>query len=203
VCLPSSFSCSYLGRRVGRVHLISSHFRLATITHNLLKVSLGPTVATSLCNILIKHSIVDRLSSFMFYRHLENLCPAAFAVLAEVVTFKILGDLICYVHALHTYLVEECTLAAFAGNWLECLGDLAWYGMAVATMAGAVSQLGAGAGAGLSESNLVAISRAAHDLASRNPSQQKEMGDGADDDGNIRSLSDESAGRGSRGSRAR
>jgi hypothetical protein len=84
--------------------------------HNLLKISLGPTVATSLCNIPIKHSIHDQLSSITFYRHLENLCPAAFAVLADAVTFKILGDLICYAHAFYTYLVEECTLAAFAGN---------------------------------------------------------------------------------------
>jgi protein SMG6 len=192
--------------------LISSYLRhrLADMMHNLLEVSLDPSVPASLRNIPVKYNIINRLWSIAFYRHLENLRRAAFAVPADAVAFELLQEFICYAYTFYTYLVEERTLEAFSGNWLECLGDLARYRMAVAAMAGAVAS-SPGAGAGSSGRSLAAISRAAADLASPSPSavagakspnpsqlpsvsQQKEMGGGEEDDGSMRSLSDKPVG---------
>jgi protein SMG6 len=200
-------------RGVGSAHLISSDSTLAGVMQNLLDASLDLSVATSLRNISVKYNIINRLWSIVFYRHLENLRRAAFAVPAHAVAFQLLQESIGYAYTSCTSSVEERTLEALAGNWLRYIGDLAWYRMAVATMAGTVSPLGACAGAGLDGRSLVAILRAAADLTSPsllatgakspNPSQlpsvsqQREVGDSAEDhDGSIRSVSDELVGHG-------
>ena len=45
-----------------------------------------------------------------------------------------LQDFIYYAYIFYTGLLEEPTLVSFKSGWLEALGDLAWYWMAVAAM---------------------------------------------------------------------
>ena len=45
-----------------------------------------------------------------------------------------LQDFIYYAYIFYTGLLEEPTLVSFKSGWLEALGDLAWYRMAVAAM---------------------------------------------------------------------
>ena len=45
-----------------------------------------------------------------------------------------LQDFIYYAYIFYTGLLEDPTLVSFKSEWLESLGDLAWYQMAVAAM---------------------------------------------------------------------
>ncbi|KAG0705195.1 hypothetical protein DFH29DRAFT_908006, partial [Suillus ampliporus] len=91
--------------------LISDHKRLAEMMHNLMEISLAPSVPASLRNIPGKRA---SFSSPLALEHLQ--------------------DFIYYAYTFYTGLLEEPTLRSFRSGWLEALGDLARYRMAVAAM---------------------------------------------------------------------
>lgn len=107
--------------------------RLAEMMHNLLEISLAPSVPASLRNIPEKYNIIPRLWTNSFHKLLEGLRRSSCAC-ADAVAFEHLQDFIYYAYSFYTGLLEERTLDAFKSNWIEALGDLARYGMAVAAM---------------------------------------------------------------------
>ncbi|KAF9050675.1 hypothetical protein BDZ89DRAFT_1057118 [Hymenopellis radicata] len=85
---------------------LEDHKSLVENIHNLLEISLAPSLLESL-----------RRASFSSPLALEHL-----------------QDFIYYAYTFYTGLLEEPNLATFKSGWLEALGDLARYRMAVAAM---------------------------------------------------------------------
>ncbi|KAK7043684.1 hypothetical protein VNI00_008295 [Paramarasmius palmivorus] len=113
------------------VRQIEDHKKLVETIHNLLEISLAPSVPASLRNIPTKYNIVVRLWTFGFHKLLENLRRASFS---SPLALEHLQDFIYYAYTFYTGLLEEPPLAAFKSGWLEALGDLARYRMMVAAM---------------------------------------------------------------------
>ncbi|KAJ6547339.1 hypothetical protein B0H19DRAFT_1075225 [Mycena capillaripes] len=88
-------------------------------------------VPASLRNIPTKYNIITRLWTFAFYKLLESLRRASFT---SALALEHLQDFIYYAYTFYTGLLEEPTLNPFKSGWLEALGDLARYKMAVAAM---------------------------------------------------------------------
>src|SRR5882762_3707621 len=99
--------------------------------HNLLEISLAPSVPASLRNIPTKYNIIIRLWTHAFHKLLESLRRASFS---SFLALEHLQDFIYYAYTFYTGLLEEQTLRTFRSGWLEALGDLARYRMAVAAM---------------------------------------------------------------------
>ncbi|KAM6500746.1 hypothetical protein JOM56_003760 [Amanita muscaria] len=111
---------------------VADHKKLADIIHELLLISLAPTVPASLRQIPTKYNIIVRLWTFAFHRLLESLRRASFT---SPVALEHLQDFIYYAYTFYTSLLEnETTLKDFKTGWLEALGDLARYRMAVAAI---------------------------------------------------------------------
>ena len=104
---------------------------LAENIHNLLEISLSPSVPPSLQIIPTKYNIIVRLWTYAFHKLLESLRRAAFA---SPLALEHLQDFIYYAYIFYTELLEDPTLVSSKSGWLEALGDLAWYRMAVAAM---------------------------------------------------------------------
>ncbi|KAJ7172704.1 hypothetical protein C8R46DRAFT_1086975 [Mycena filopes] len=119
---------------------IEDHKELAEIIHNLLEISLAPSVPASLRNIPTKYNIITRLWTFAFHKLLESLRRASFT---SALALEHLQDFIYYAYTFYTGLLEEPTLNPFKSGWLEALGDLARYKMAVAAMVVGASDSGA------------------------------------------------------------
>ncbi|KAF8448043.1 hypothetical protein L210DRAFT_3441767 [Boletus edulis BED1] len=111
--------------------LISDHKQLADMMHNLMEISLAPSVPASLRVIPTKYNIIIRLWTHAFHRLLEALRRASFA---SPLALEHLQDFIYFAYTFYTGLLEEPTLKSFRAGWLEALGDLARYRMAVAAM---------------------------------------------------------------------
>ncbi|KAG6372133.1 hypothetical protein JVT61DRAFT_7917 [Boletus reticuloceps] len=107
--------------------LISDHKQLADMMHNLMEISLAPSVPTSLRVIPTK---CIRLWTHAFHRLLEALRHASFA---SPLALEHLQDFIYFAYTFYTGLLEEPTLKSFRAGWLEALG-VARYRMAVAAM---------------------------------------------------------------------
>ncbi|KAF5365760.1 hypothetical protein D9758_003172 [Tetrapyrgos nigripes] len=126
---------------------IDDHKKLVETIHNMLELSLAPSVPASLRNIPTKYNIIGRLWLFGFQRLLESLRQAS---LSSSLALEHLQDFIYYAYTFYTGLLEEPPLAAFKSNWLEALGDLARYMMAVAAMVTG----GIGSGSALTAANV-------------------------------------------------
>jgi len=113
----------------------------------MLEISLAPSVPASLRNIPTKYNIIGRLWLFGFQKLLESLRQAS---LTSPLALEHLQDFIYYAYTFYTGLLEEPPLATFRTNWLEALGDLARYMMAVAAMVTG----GVGSGSALTTANL-------------------------------------------------
>lgn len=111
--------------------LLIPHSRLADMMHNLMEISLAPSVPASLRVIPTKYNIIIRLWTHAFHKLLEALRRASFA---SPLALEHLQDFIYFAYTFYTGLLEEPTLKSFRAGWLEALGDLARYRMAVAAM---------------------------------------------------------------------
>ncbi|KAG2345689.1 hypothetical protein BDR05DRAFT_998300 [Suillus weaverae] len=109
----------------------SDHKRLAEMMHNLMEISLTPSVPASLHVILSKYNIIICLWTHTFHKLLEALRRALFS---SPLALEHLQDFIYYAYTFYTRLLEEPTLRSFRPGWLEALGNLACYHMAVAAM---------------------------------------------------------------------
>ncbi|TFK42921.1 hypothetical protein BDQ12DRAFT_299349 [Crucibulum laeve] len=113
---------------------ITDHKELAEVIHTLLEISLAPSVPASLRNIPTKYNMIVRLWTYAFHKLLESLRRASFS---SPLALEHLQDFIYYAYTFYTGLLEEPTLDSFKSGWLEALGDLARYRMAVAAMVNA------------------------------------------------------------------
>ncbi|TFY71744.1 hypothetical protein EVG20_g1267 [Dentipellis fragilis] len=118
--------------------MIDDHKQLAEMMRNLLEISLAHGVPTSLRNIPQKYNIIIRLWTHAFHRILENLRRSSFS---SKIALEHLQDFIYYAYTFYTGLLEERTLEDYRAAWLEALGDLARYRMAVAAMVTAPAPL--------------------------------------------------------------
>lgn len=105
--------------------------RLVEYIHNMLEISLSPSVPASLRNIPTKYNIIMRLWVTGFNKILQSLQRAC---LESPLAMEHLQEFIYYAYTFYTGLYEEHHLDAFRQNWLEALGDLARYRMAVAAI---------------------------------------------------------------------
>ncbi|KDR73471.1 hypothetical protein GALMADRAFT_71996 [Galerina marginata CBS 339.88] len=110
---------------------IRDHRELAENIHNLLQISLAPSLPASLRNIPTKYNIIVRLWTYAFHKILESLRRASFT---SALALEHLQDFVYYAYGFYTVLLEEPILSTFKSGWLEALGDLARYRMAVAAM---------------------------------------------------------------------
>ncbi|KAJ3767486.1 hypothetical protein FB446DRAFT_327400 [Lentinula raphanica] len=110
---------------------IEDHKRLADYIHNMLEISRSPSVPASLHNIPMKYNIIMRLWLTGFNKILQSLQRAC---LGSPIAMEFLQEFIIYAYTFYTGLLEEEHLLDYRSNWLEALGDLARYRMAVAVM---------------------------------------------------------------------
>ncbi|KAH9951368.1 hypothetical protein B0H21DRAFT_718709 [Amylocystis lapponica] len=114
--------------------LITDHKDLAEKMHNLLTLTLAPSVPASLRNIPSKYNLIIRLWTHAFYRLLESLRRAARPPATSPIALEHLQDFIYYAYTFYTGLLEERNLAPYRAGWVEALGDLARYRMIVSAM---------------------------------------------------------------------
>ncbi|QRW01731.1 Est1 DNA/RNA-binding domain protein [Ceratobasidium sp. AG-Ba] len=109
---------------------VKDHKDLVEANHALLRMSFTPSVPLTIQAIPIKYNIPARLWSNGFYRLLEALRHAS---AKSPAAFEHLNDYIYYAYGFYSCLFEEDFLEKFRPAWIEALGDLARYRMAVAT----------------------------------------------------------------------
>lgn len=111
--------------------LVAMHKELADCHYNFLKLALDPKVPPGLRPLPVKYNIPVRLWQVAFHTILERL---RFAWMAhDPVALDFLMDLIYDAYQFYTELLEDQMMSSFRTAWIEALGDLARYRMAVAT----------------------------------------------------------------------
>lgn len=111
--------------------LVSLHKKLANLHHDFLNFALDPTGPAGLRGLPIKYNIPVRLWQTGFHLILERL---RFAWMSHnPAALDLLTDFIYDAYQFYTELLEDQTLSSFRTAWIEALGDLARYRMAVAS----------------------------------------------------------------------
>ncbi|KAI0085483.1 hypothetical protein BDY19DRAFT_966394 [Irpex rosettiformis] len=117
--------------------LVAKHKELSEAIHDLLTLTMAPSIPTSLRHIPTKYGLVGRMWKTAFYHLLETLRRAASSCPPEAeenVALEHLVSFIYYAYTFYSGLLDELNLAPFVGNWVESLGDLARYRSAVAQL---------------------------------------------------------------------
>ncbi|KAL1405375.1 hypothetical protein Q8F55_009006 [Vanrija albida] len=111
--------------------LVSMHKKLANLHHDFLNFALDPTGPAGLRGLPVKYNIPVRLWQTGFHLILERL---RFAWMSHnPAALDLLTDFIYDAYQFYTELLEDQTLSSFRTAWIEALGDLARYRMAVAS----------------------------------------------------------------------
>ena len=97
--------------------------------HNLLRLTLAHNVPVALKAVPEKYNLIMRLWLHSFHRPLENLRRCAFN--NSIVALENLQDFLYYAYTFYSCIFEEETLSVYRSSWVESLGDLARYRMAV------------------------------------------------------------------------
>jgi len=97
--------------------------------HNLLRLTLAHNVPVSLRAVPEKYNLIMRLWLHGFHHLLKNLRRCAFNNL--IVALEHLQDFIYYTYTFYSCLFEEDNLSFYQSSWVESLGNLARYQMAV------------------------------------------------------------------------
>ena len=100
--------------------------------HNLLRLTLAHNVPVSLRTVPDKYNLIMRLWLNGFHRPLENLRRCAFN--NSIVALEHLQDFIYHAYTFYSCLFEEENLSLYRSSWVESLGDLARYRMAVSEL---------------------------------------------------------------------
>ncbi|KAI0319819.1 hypothetical protein OF83DRAFT_1169880 [Amylostereum chailletii] len=108
--------------------MVRDHKELAELMSWLLEESTAPIHPVSMCSIPVKYNIVARLWCHAFNRLLEKLRVAA---QASKLALEHLQSFINYAYIYYTILYEHPFLDSFKSHWLESLGSLARYRLAV------------------------------------------------------------------------
>ena len=111
--------------------------------HNLLQLTLALNVPASLRNIPTKYNINIRLWTHAFNKPLEALRRASFQ---SNIALEHLQDFMIYAYTFYSMRLEDQVLEGSRASWLEALGDLARYRMAIAAMTTPANSVAAGEG---------------------------------------------------------
>ncbi|KAI0718812.1 hypothetical protein C8T65DRAFT_762042 [Cerioporus squamosus] len=114
--------------------LVLEHQQLAESIREKLALTLAPTVPASLKKIPQKYNLIIRLWSHAFYHLLESLRHAARPSTSSPVALEYLQQFLNYAYVFYGGLIEERNFAQYRGAFLEALGDLARYWMAVSAL---------------------------------------------------------------------
>ncbi|KAI0371731.1 hypothetical protein BV20DRAFT_978724 [Pilatotrama ljubarskyi] len=114
--------------------LVSDHQALAESIREMLALTLAPTVPASLKNIPQKYNLIIRLWSHAFYCLLESLRHAARPPTTSPVALEYLQQFLNYAYVFYGGLIEERNFSQYRGAFLEALGDLSRYWMAVSAL---------------------------------------------------------------------
>lgn len=105
--------------------------RLADLHHEFLVRVFDPLVPSSLHQLTVRYNIPSRLWQSGFHLILERLRLAWQS--GQSTALDLLTDLVYDAYKFYTDLLEDQSLANFRTAWIEALGDLARYRMAIAT----------------------------------------------------------------------
>ncbi|TIB71831.1 hypothetical protein E3Q23_03635 [Wallemia mellicola] len=120
------------------IRLVNKHKALADAYHNFLATSLAPHTPTSLHALPQKYNIPTRLWQNAFHGLLEKM-RSSLNPNNPNNTLDHLSDFVYHAYAFYTNLLEEPVLSPFKASWIEALGDLARYRMAVSSIESANS----------------------------------------------------------------
>jgi len=127
--------------------------------HNLLRLTLAHNVPVSLRAVPEKYNLIMRLWLHGFHRPLENLRRCAFN--NSIVALEHLQDFIYYAYTFYSCLFEEENLSFYRSSWVESLGDLARYRMAVSELVTSKTSYSAS----LTQSAVSQVANASDDVA--------------------------------------
>lgn len=133
----------------GWVELCSRHMKLAHAHHDFLTASLDPRLPASLHSLPVKYNIAARLWQNSFHLLIERMRTTWLAPSTTLSrdgqqigpqvdgstsarALEHLTDYILDAYQFYTTLLDEQVLSTFRSAWIEALGDLARYRMAVA-----------------------------------------------------------------------
>ncbi|KAG8735173.1 hypothetical protein FRC10_010905 [Ceratobasidium sp. 414] len=125
---PSNSANAIYGQDV-RPWRVKDHKDPVEANHALRHITLSPSAPLTIQAIPMKYNIPAHLWSVGFYRLLESLRHAS---AKSPAAFEHLNDYIYYAYGFYLCLFEEEFLERFRPAWIEALGDLARYRMAVA-----------------------------------------------------------------------
>ncbi|KAG8969236.1 hypothetical protein FRC03_003761 [Tulasnella sp. 419] len=108
--------------------LVAAHKTLAELDHQFLSLSLNPRVPASFQSFPKKYNIPVRMWSKVFQRLIASLRRASYT---SATAQEHLISFTYYGYAFYSNLLEEEPLSEFRDQWMEALGDLSRYQMAV------------------------------------------------------------------------
>jgi protein SMG6 len=108
--------------------LITVACSLSELMLCLLEISLAPGGSASLRNIPKNYNIIIRLWTNCFYRLLDNLRQCS---INSRIASEYLQEFTYYAYTFYTALLERETFSDYRPGWLEALGDLARYRIAI------------------------------------------------------------------------
>ena len=109
----------------------STDNRLSDLHHEFLVRVFDPLVPSSLHQLTVRYNIPSRLWQSGFHLILERLRHAWMS--NQPAALDLLTDLVYDAYKFYTDLLEDQTLVNFRTAWIEALGDLARYRMAIAS----------------------------------------------------------------------
>ncbi|KAL7421588.1 hypothetical protein Q5752_003357 [Cryptotrichosporon argae] len=113
--------------------LVAMHKELAEHHHEFLKIAFDPTFPSGLRVLPVKYNIPVRLWQSAFHLVLERL--RFLWTTKNPIALDLLTDCILDAYRFYTELYDDPLLGSFRTAWIEALGDIARYRMAVASVA--------------------------------------------------------------------
>lgn len=123
------------------VSMVRSDDRLSDLHHLFLVRVFDPLVPSTFQQLAVKYNIPSRLWQVSFHLILERLRHAWMT--SQPAALDLLTDLVYDAYKFYTDLLEDQALSNFRTAWIEALGDLARYRMAIASHVGESSRTAA------------------------------------------------------------
>ncbi|SCZ89300.1 BZ3500_MvSof-1268-A1-R1_Chr9g10361 [Microbotryum saponariae] len=168
------------------VKLASGHKQLADAHYSFLQMALDPHLPASLHSLPQKYNIPTRLWQTAFHQLLERMRHAVLASPpsssntpssnTEANVMEHLVEFIQYAYGYYSQLFEDPTVSAFRSAWIEQLGDLARYRMAVAGLASRVSAAAAQSSANTNGTSLTLPASPKFDSSDARPIEVASIG---------------------------
>lgn len=129
--LPPRVPHSTAAQTAAWIDLIQKHKTLADLHHEFLVRVFDPLVPSSLHQLTVRYNIPSRLWQVGFHLILERLRHAWMT--GQPAALDLLTDFLYDAYKFYTDVLEDQSLGNFRTAWIEALGDLARYRMAIAS----------------------------------------------------------------------